>query len=372
MISDINLVYQKGRSNMEKKLALFPMTRDMCAMARYPDLLQGYELSHLMIPGYMKMHDMDISTLDGGSCTGDMLSNYGLNILAECDILFIDYDDKMKNLDLYREVIADAKELGKEIILSRKLFQKLSVAQLSWPDEPPMTQNVSEDQLYEIMVPVITVLSQGPNTDQLAMELALRRHFTGLGYNVLQIGSGENGHFFGFKEIPDFLYEPRDAYEKILKFNEYVNKLAEQQQPELIIIGVPGATMKNSNKFLQGLGLLPLIIGSAIKSDLSILCMYYATCKKEYFKNFSQYGQYRLNGLISLFGISNVTMTSDDSSGMRKVNYTDLDSNFVLKSIKDEMNFDEYNLFNVLDNESVKSACEAAQNILTGHVRYMR
>ena len=82
---------------MSKKLALFPMTRDMCAMARNVGLLANYNLSRLLVPSYLRIQDQDISTIDGGSPTSHVLTDYNEDKITECDALFVEYDDKNRS-----------------------------------------------------------------------------------------------------------------------------------------------------------------------------------------------------------------------------------------------------------------------------------
>jgi len=356
---------------MNKKLALFPMTRDMCAIVRYPMLLREYALSHLLVPDYKRLEGIDISILDGGSQAGMVLSCYSKDKIAECDTLFVEYDEKLKDLSLYKEAINDAKELGKEVILSYMMTKKLETPCESWPEGLPALQSPENDRMYECSVPVIMVFSQGPNIDQFAIELALRKYFIEAGYKVGQIGSREVSRFFGFSGMPGFIYEQRNAYEIILKLNKYINDLEKAEEPELMIIGVPGGIMKYSNNILQGLGLLPFIVSNAVKSDVSILGMYHSIYIKDFFDNMCTFGQYRLGCPIKFFGVSNVSASIDARTNEIKMEYVDLDSDFVLQGIQDEMAFDEHYLFNVLDNESVKKACIAVHDVLVGNARYV-
>lgn len=143
------------------KLSLFPMTRDLCAVARYSSMLQGYTISHLFVPSFVQMENWDVSQIDGGNFSSMKLSHYNRDRLNECDVIFLDYDENIEDLMLYKEVIADANELNKEIIIARKLEDKMRTSPLSWPTTPPHEENPKADFLHEISVPVIMVLSYG-------------------------------------------------------------------------------------------------------------------------------------------------------------------------------------------------------------------
>ena len=357
---------------MCKKLAFYPMTRDTCAAARHLSLMQGYILTQLFVPAYMKLNRMDISSIDGGNFSSVSLTEYNKELISDLDTLFLEYDENIDDLSLYLEVVSDAEEMGKEIILSRQLSEKINKKTITWPEDKPFVENPETDRLLDVQVPVVTVLSQGMYTDQFATELALRKNFLDAGYKVSQIGSREISRFFGFQSIPDFIYEHRDSYDLILRFNRYVKEIVDSELPELLIIGVPGAIMKFNDRLLNGLGVLPFVISNAVRSDVSVMCMNFNQYKKETFEEMFMFGQYRLDSLIQFINIANTSASPDVYMDNLKLNFTDLDSEFVLQNIQQSMECGNYHVFNALDSESALNACIAIQDKLADNARYMR
>jgi len=360
---------------MNERLSLFPMNRDLCAVARYATLLQGYKLAHLFAPGYMCMGGEDISRLDGGTHVGLPLTDYSMEMLRECDVLYMDYDETMVSEYFYKEIIVHAKEMGVEVILSNMLRQRLHDVfdnHLA-ADEMPLATAPENETLHELNVPVVMVLSHGLFTDQLAVELALRQHFTETGYNVGQIGSHDVCKLFGFTDIPDFMVRPGDVCEKAVRFNRYAIDLSIEQKAEIMIIGVPDAIIKYSDRLLQGLGALPFTVCNAVKSDVTIACTYYGDYKKMFFEELSQYGKYRLGGPIHFFNISNTSAMPDASIEQDAVRliYTNLENSFVLNTLNNT-DAEGYYLFNALDNDSVRNACVGIQKTLSGNAPYIR
>jgi len=360
---------------MNKRLSLFPMSRDMCAVARYAALLHGYELAHLLVPGYLRMGGDDASRLDGGTHVGLPLTDYSKDILLECDVIYMDYDETMTSNDLYKEIVTHAKEMGVEVMPSRALRQKLNII-FDNPlavDDAHHTAAPEKKFLNEINIPVVTVLSHGLFTDQLAVELALRQHFIDAGYRVGQIGSHNVCKLLGFTEMPDFMMEPADAYEKIIRFNKYVSDMVAKDKNEILIIGAPDAIMKYNDRLLQGHGILPYVVCSAVRSDVAIACTYYGDYKKGFFDEVSQYCKYHQGSPIHFFNVANTSAAPDQSvvqDAIRLI-YTNLDSSFVLNAINN-ITAGEYHLFNVLDRDSAKEACLAVQRILSGNASFMR
>lgn len=356
---------------MSKKLALFPMTKDMCAVARYSSLLQGYTLTYLFAPGFMGLGGSDINVIDGGTPTGMLLTDYSYNMLAMCHTLFVDYDENIKNLSVYSEVIESAIALGVTVIRSRKLALVLEKMPIARPGGEPLRESPETDCLYEIRVPIITVLSHGVRSDQFAIELALRKHFVDQGYTVSQIGSFEASKLFGFPGMPDFLFEPFDMYEKVIKFNRYAKDLTENENTDLLIIGVPGGIMKYNNRYLNGLGLLPFTVCNAVVSDLVILSVYHKMYNKIFFDELMKYGQYHLGTAMQFFNISNTGFIPAGDNEMFKTKYINLTSDFTLGSMQD-IQSEDFHLFNVLDSASANRACTAVLDALADNIGYVK
>jgi len=356
---------------MAKKLGLYPMSRDMCAIARYSDLLEGYTLSKLMTPSFMLLNGEDVSILDGGYLANMTLSDFTKEGIAECDTLFVEYCDSLKDLGLYKEAIESAELMGKEVIISRALAEKLEI-NISYTKGSCSPKHTSRNKLFDINVPVVMVFTQGAYADQFAVELALRKHFRGEGYKVGQIGSRECSNFFGFPSVPDVLYDCQDVYGNILQFNSFVKDLVDVEKPELLILGAPNAMMKYNNRILQGLGLLPYIVSSAVSSDVSVACMYYGSYKNSFYEDVSQFGKYHLGNPICFFSMANAAISSSSTPDISELEIICLDSEFVKKGISETVISDEYRLFNSLDSESIKRACIEVHDVLAGNVRYMR
>ena len=346
---------------LNNKLSMYPMTMEQCAIARYSSLLKDFTLGHCMIPSHFALFDKDISFLDGGETANIILSDYTDEKLEQSDALFLDYGNNPKKDGLYEDIIRYANNLGKKVFISSEFDTGFS-------DDAIIQSIKYNDILFDIPIPVITVLSQGDLTNQVAVELALRKYFTDEGYKVSQIGSFKSCHLFGFNSIPSFMYEPHDAYEKILYFNHYVNNLVNIEQPDLLIIGVSDPIMKFSNRKLQGLGLLPQMICNAVTSDIIVICMYYSEYLPKMFYELSNHCKYRMGCEANFFSLANTIFKSDISLGEVRSKYISVDSSTVLDSICKHGESDKYHLFNPLTGTSVDKACECIMSMLVRNI----
>jgi len=350
---------------MNKKLALFPMNRNLCAVARYAHLLKGYTLSAAMVLSAFNLGGEDISKIDGGDFADVALCNYDEGILQTCDVVFLDYNEYMTSLDPYTVAIDCATRLGIEVFLSRELSVKLGLT----PEVPPLTNMHVPNALQECTVPVISVLTLGSNTNQFAMELAIRGHFEAKGYKVSQLGTHDTCQLFDFGKQPDFLYENRDASQKLLCYNQYVKNLIKDESPDLLILGVPEAIMKYNNNILLGMGIVPYIITNAVRSDVSVCSSYYGKDLEKYIEEVACYCNYRLDCNVVFFNVSNVAASPNETD--TALEYVTLPKNHVSQSLSDETGLDGFHVFNALDIASAKHACEAIEDSLAGNVAYV-
>ena len=255
------------------------------------------------------------------------------------------------------------------IALEKKIFTSDKTKIVSSCSYDEITKSIKKnDILYDISVPIITILSQGDFTDQVAVELALRKYFTDEGYPLSQVGSFKSCHLFGFDSIPQFMYESHDAYEKTLYFNHYINQLIDCEQPELLIIGVPNPIIKFNNRHLQDLGFLPQIVCNAVESDITIICMHYNEYLSSMFTELNNYCKYRMGCETNFFNLTNTILVPEIASGDVNLKYVYVDSTTVFNEINRHEKTDKCHLFSHLSNKSLSIACETIKSVLVKNI----
>ncbi|MCL2189111.1 MAG: TIGR04066 family peptide maturation system protein [Defluviitaleaceae bacterium] len=353
---------------MSKKLVLFPASHNMCAVARHVHLLRGYQLHSIMESSSLMLNKKDISEVDGGNPAGIMIDDVSNEIIKSCDVLYIDYNESYRKREIYERVMNVAKVHGKELIISKR--EKCSLG-----DElikKSINTNKVRPIINDINVPVIFILSQGERTDQLAVELTLYSHFMEQGYKITHIGSTDVGCLFGFDCTPAFLHEDRCAEEKIIMFNNYVRTSIERDASDVVIISVSDAIMKYNNRILNGLGVMPFVMTNAVRSDVSLYCMHFAENLNEYIKEIKMYCHYRFDCKPSYFCVANTAVRYEANTNADKLNYTALDSQFVLDSLKREEEASGMHLFNALDKKSIANVCTAIELELQNNAVYVK
>ena len=82
------------------------------------------------------------------------------------------------------------------------------------------------------------IVGTGANTGKFDIQLRVREMFLSGGYKVSQIGSKSYCELWGFHSFPDFMNKTLNAAEKIVRFNHYVNYIANSEDADIVIVGV--------------------------------------------------------------------------------------------------------------------------------------
>ena len=353
-----------------KKISVFPINHENVALVRFAHM-GNFEPFALLSPELNILDGCDISKLDGGSFAGIPLQANYEDIIAKSDVVYF-VDSKnitAEEVSHYRELIEFSTKLKKEIMVSdtvkRKL--KLSVAEDKNDIEEMFEDFTVNPQLKQIDAPIISILSMGEDCGQPQTEFCARKYLLDKGYKVMQVGSQEYSNVIGWINFPDFLFDPQvDEFDKVMAFNRFVYKHYVKENPDIILLGVPNPIMKYNDDILNGLGILPFIVQSAVKSDIGIVNLYFAEYAYEYFELLNNLCTYRFGVSAKYFGVSN-TMMSKGVDNTATLDFLRLTSDFVKNNTPYSAGKDEFTLFSVFDENDSFKAFEKIENELIGN-----
>lgn len=319
-----------------KKLMVYPFNKDMCSIARFRHMLEGYELTSAIVPKGFCWEEKDVCELDGGVPTGFILRGDFMEELEQCDSVLLNFHGN-KSESVYAEYAAIVRGSGRELI-SPNQISAITEERHIYPDMP----------LKEIPVPVVMVMGQGENCQKFEIQLGLREAFRREGYKVTQFGTKTYSHLFGFQSLPDAPELP--LWKKIYLYNQLFYETYKQEKPDVMIIGIPGGIMP-MNSYTHGLfGETALALTTAARPDMVLLSYYFIEPTKEYFDFLRQYAQFRLNSGKVHFHSSNTKFI--DEKSQRLLSYLTLESGFVRNKIAQYDADMPSNLFNALEPES--------------------
>lgn len=338
-----------------KKLLVYPFTKDMCPLARYRDMLEGYELTSAVPAKGFGWEGRDACELDGGAPTGIILGGVFSDELELCDAVLLNYGGQEPKKD----------HAGYEVI-ARASAKKLTAA---FPGSIPEPEEdlLPDMPLWKIPVPVIMVMGQGENCQKFDIQLGLRKAFRREGYRVSQFGTKAYSGLFGFRPLPRAPEVP--LWKKVYLYNRLFRETCDKESPDVMIVGVPGGIMPINSYAYELFGETALALASAARPDITLLSYYFIEPNQEYFELLRQYARFRLGAGEVHFHASNTKFVEERSQ--RKLGYLTLESRFVLQKLTQFESDPSTCLFNALVLESSGPAYRGVIEKLQQNVRVL-
>lgn len=140
----------------------------------------------------------------------------------------------------------------------------------------PIYEHKSLYQSFKKQYNATTILlySLSANSNSLDTHILLADKLSKAGHKLLNIGNHPISELFDFHTFPDSIYDNISVLDKIEIVNDFIEKLVEKNQPNVILISVPGFilpivnTMSYTNEDET-----PYVISKSIQPDFCILNM---------------------------------------------------------------------------------------------------
>ncbi len=265
---------------MKEKVILFPCDREIISFMDYIDF-EEYEISGLCV-------------LEDSSVDVEVKTDIPVLDVKNIDFKLFDTIILIDETYHTHSFIKKCIENGKKIIDIR-VEEKIDIEKLD---------AISEEQ--KICIPVIFVVGITSYTEKFHVQLTLRKHLLDSGYKVSQIGSKQYSNIFGFHSYPSFMSETIDNTKKILLFRKYVKCIEQQEQPDIIVIGIPGGIMGANRKHHFDFGITAYMVSHAVEPDYVIMNMLYnPNYTEEQLEEINQTCIHKFNWRIDSFHLSN-------------------------------------------------------------------
>ncbi|TGY95321.1 TIGR04066 family peptide maturation system protein [Petralouisia muris] len=343
-----------------KKVLLFPYNYNCCEILRYRDMLIDYEIIGVLAPSGWGVNGKDAGIVDGGKDIGvNILEtiNYeqefqGVLIVADCTNAEIE-----QAVLIYAE---DAINHDKEIIFATEVSDKVKEmcsnksAQITYlSDKQPIIKH--RWKLLQISTPIVAIAGLNELTHKFKIQLEVNQYFRKQGYKVSHIGSKQYGELFGIHSFPDFMYSDLNETEKIYRFNKFIKDIEKQEQPDIIIVGVPGGIMPYNEKFPGYFGITMFEVMQAIRPDVLVMSCLYENYNAEYFENLATGIRYKYGIDVDAFNISTFQVDINESEQSRVLQYYKVTYNEVAKLIDSyvDSNIPIFNIMNGIDGQKI-------------------
>lgn len=163
-------------------------------------------------------------------------------------------------------------------------------------------EKIDEDN--SIRVPIVIIAGVSRYTEKFLVQLILRDKLIKDGYRVSIIGNRRYGSLFGIHPFPPFMMDAIDNEKRILLFQKYVKMIEENENPELILICIPGGVTPISKRHHFDYGTTAYLVSQAIDPDYVIMNLLYNNYTDEELDEIRKLCLYRFNYKIDCFHLS--------------------------------------------------------------------
>lgn len=217
-----------------------------------------------------------------------------------------------------------------------------------------------ELSMEEIPAPIILVVGAGERCCKFDVQLELRKALLGNGYTVSQIGSKQYCEFLGFHSFPRFMLNDSKYMEseKIIAFNKYVQLLYRQENPDVIIIGVPGGVFPFDREFHNNFGITNYLVSNAVSPDYVIFNSLYIDMIPKYIRDMEEQIQNRYGYEIDEIFVSNFALDYSTSKSDKELKYITCSTSSIKKKTQG------LHTFNIYDDGDKKEFADILINTL--------
>ncbi len=353
------------------RMIVFPYGYDCEPIIRHAGLLlPDYEIVALVSPGGWGMAGKKITLEDRGMTLN--IYEKVQEVIEEFDSLFIPafevFDEEVENrlIDEMVELIPHLLNIVCVAHLTEKNRDKLCAAcrcvnsscaflYFSENRKPKEYGLMLPDDKYPVLqtidIPVVIVAGAWEKTDKFEISLALRRRFLDNGYSLIQVGSREGCEIFGFHSFPGFMFRKDvDSIDKIIYFNRWIARLTEEEQPNLVMISIPGAMQNFNEQFTRGFSMLHHQVFQAVTPDVFVLCTFFMEKLTEDLGDMSMFCEYRFGAPVDVFHMSNLLIDLNDSEESNRIITNSIYRKDVSKAVAKGAMISPIPIFNGLDS----------------------
>lgn len=331
-------------SNLKRKMIIYPYDLESSTIVRHSDFINEYEIVGLVSPAGWLLNDKDTCSSDGEDNLGITIYNSFDNIFDKCDtICFVESIIGLDFIDVILPNIKKAIDANKDIIclirldeLNRKEIELecnakgITFTYYNNSNDENINGDYETNKLFDIETPIIFVMGVGEQMQKFEIQLALRENIQKSGYKISQIGSRHYCEFLGFHSFPYFMFcESVTESNKIFMFNHYVKKIEIVEEPDIIIIGIPGGVMKYNSQFTNRFGITAYEVAQGVIPDIAILSVNYEEYEYENFEKLGECFKYKLGCEIDCFNLTNKKIDWSVSKKFNSLTYLTLESEYI-------------------------------------------
>jgi peptide maturation system protein (TIGR04066 family) len=288
---------------LKKKLAIYPFCEELNPILKYKNKIKDYELKYSITPKSWEIFDGSKKNFESIITEEEFISK---KLIDSIDVFLLCKPVFQVKETLYENIIKLAKKHNKQLIHVselRSIIDKLNINSICLQSE--MKFMIKNTELSTIDIPIAMVLGFGENCEKWDVQMGMQDYFNKKGYKVSLISSNPLSELMDFYSVPNnIINENIDFSQKVKKVNSFIKDIELNENPDLIIIGIPGGIIKYNQSISNNYGYLAYLICNAVTPDVSILNLYCGEYKSEYIEQIKSICFYRFGIVLNYFHIS--------------------------------------------------------------------
>jgi peptide maturation system protein (TIGR04066 family) len=296
---------------------IYPFDIESAPLLRHPKLLNEYDQIIPVSPRGWGYCGKDASICDNGYEIGSKVYEDFDDCLNITNTVMFVKSDKILDFNQYiYPKIQQAIHNKKNIILGLSVSEEVikEIAQnceehgVNYTDllQHSKYSTIDHDNnLYEIETPVVFVLGIDEYTNKFEIQISLKEELIKSGYKVSQIGTKQYSNIVGMHAFPSVMFEKELEANKIIFFNNYVKQIETNENPDIIIIGIPSGIASYNGLFNNNFGIICYEVAQAVKPDYVIVTGNYVNMNLDYVKEIGSLVSNKFNFDIDFINISN-------------------------------------------------------------------
>ncbi|WP_310552013.1 TIGR04066 family peptide maturation system protein [Paenibacillus glufosinatiresistens] len=307
------------------RVLVFPYDLQFTPLLRQKSFVDRYASIRLCsLPGW-GLCERDAGYADGGEPLNLEVEQDFEGVLGEVDaVIFADADNRYHFEEMIYPKILAAIAAKKKIVTLLPLGEKLEEIRIKCdenevmfrsyvhgPEQEPVADYIAQmrqEERKDIMdsrTPILAVIGLAEHTGKFQLQLALKASFEKLGYKISVIGSRSYCEFLGFHSFPSFMKSAMSETDKVLCFNRYIKEIEAKEQPDLIMVAVPGGFMRYNNKIINDFGITAYEVFQAVVPDAVVLSLFHEKYNADFINELLQSTKYKLGLEVDALHLSN-------------------------------------------------------------------
>lgn len=382
-------------------VTLYPFSLEALPLIRHRSMLSNFNILNVVSPKGLGLTNKDCGEVDLGETLGfNIISDLYGSLEETNGLLLVSYEGDEQFDQLIISTIERTLQLGIKVYCFKKYSEKqlekirnmensdlfiygiyseitsfydnsdYVLNDLKWMDPRTLNQYTNNNniildtfrnRILTINTPILVVNGISERCDKFQVQLEIRKQLKQDGYRVSQIGSRQDANIFGMYSYPNFMFDNEySESQKIIGFNRMVYEIERKEKPDIIIIGIPGGTMKFSNGFTNNFGIQAYLVSNALLVDYCIHCINYIEKEVHYYQMINDTCKYRFGYSVDYFCMSNTHVNWTETIQLEKVIREFVDSSKVNKALSKYKN-----KIPIISTKNVELAYAVIENVKT-------